>query len=202
MIPRNDINGVVLAGGRSRRMQSDARANIDKGLLELEGLPLVQRAAQFLVPRVSKVFISANRHFDIYRRYGQCVADDARFGGDAGPLAGVASVMAVSASPWLLVLPVDVLRVPEDMATRLMHAVAQGAPLAYACAAGRAHPLCMLVSGELSGDLNAYLQQGGRKVLDWHQRHGAVAVDFGGDVALFSNINTPEDWAAADGGVA
>lgn len=201
MIAPEDISGLVLAGGRSRRMQSQGGANVDKGLLVLEGVPMVQHAAQTLRPWVSQVFISANSQLDLYSRYGLCVFDDPEFGGDAGPLAGVASVMAVSSRPWLLVLPVDVLHVPENMAARLVEAVDQGAPLAYACAGGRAHPLCMLLRQSLLADLRAYLLGGGRKVLDWHERHDAVAVNFGDDAKLFSNINTPADWRAAGGRV-
>lgn len=201
MIKREDIDGLILAGGRSRRMQGESGAEVDKGLLELDGALLVQRATRFLKPVVNTVYVSANRNTDIYRRYGNCIPDDPVFDGDAGPLAGVASVMAVSRRPWLLVSPVDVPRPPADLPQRLAQAVAGGAPLAYAVAGGRAHPLCMLVSRSLSEDLRAYLLGGGRKVLDWHERHGAVPVNFGDDAMPFSNINTPDDWLAAGGQV-
>lgn len=199
MIARDDIDGLVLAGGRSRRMRGEDGNAVDKGLLELDGAPLAQRVARFLEPWVAALYISANRHLDTYGRYGHCVADDPGFGGDAGPLAGVASVMRQSRRPWLLVSPVDVPRPPAELPRRLIEAVAGGAPLAYACAGGRAHPLCMLVRRDLADDLRAYLLGGGRKVLDWHGRHGAVPVDFGEDPALFRNINTPGDWIEAGG---
>lgn len=199
MIPRHDIDGLVLAGGMSRRMQREGESPVDKGLLSLQGEPLVQWVVRYMAPWVDSLYISANRHIDVYGRYGQCVVDDPIFGGDAGPLAGVASAMACSQRPWLLVLPVDVPRLPADLPLRLVEAASAGAPVAYASAGGGAHPLCMLVRRDLAGDLKQYLLDGGRKVLDWHRRHGAVSVDFGGDTTLFSNINTPEDWKAAGG---
>lgn len=199
MIVRDDIDGLVLAGGQSRRMRGLDGQAIDKGLLLLEDAPLVQWVARSIQPWVAALYISANRHFDLYGRYGLCVPDDAEFGGDAGPLAGVASVMARSERSWLLVSPVDVPRLPQEFAVRLVRAVSGGAPLAYARAAGGAHPLCMLVRCDLVDDLRDYLLKGGRKVLDWHKRQGAVPVDFGDDAMLFSNINTPEDWRAAGG---
>lgn len=195
MIARHDIDGLVLAGGQSRRMR-DQGGNIDKGLLERNGAPLVHHVVQCLRPWVSNLYISANRNLDIYAQYGQCVADDPVFGKDVGPLAGVASVLAVAQRPWLLVSPVDVHTFPADFASRLMQGVSDGAPLAYACATGRPHPLCMVLHRDLLADLQNYLQTGGRKVLTWHQRHGAVAVDFGDDSTLFGNINTPADWQA------
>lgn len=219
MISRRDVDGLVLAGGASRRMQGaserggdEPRAGeqivgasgggrpIDKGLLMLEGAPLAQWVARFLAPWVDTVYISANRNHEAYGRYGRCVADDPEFGGDAGPLAGVASVMARSRRPWLLVSPVDVPRLPADMPARLIEAVAGGAPLAYACAGSKAHPLCMLLRRDSMGDLRSYLLGGGRKVLDWHRRQGGVPVDFGDDPALFRNINAPGDWFEAGGG--
>ena len=199
MVKREDIDGLVLAGGQSRRMRGATEAAVDKGLLELDGTLLVQQVARFLEPAVNTVYISANRNQAIYSRYGNCIPDDPGLGVDAGPLAGVASVMAVSRRRWLLVSPVDVPRPPVDLPQRLMQAVANGAPLAYAFAGGRAHPLCMLVSRDLLEDLRAFLLDGRRKVLEWHDRNGAVAVDFGDDTAAFSNINTPADWHAAGG---
>ncbi len=199
MILRDEIDGLVLAGGRSRRMRGQGGPAVDKGLLMLDGAPLVQWAAQYLAPWTGTLYISANRHLDAYGRHGLCVPDDAEFGGDAGPLAGVASVMARSMRPWLLVSPVDVPRLPDDLPARLAEAVGGKAPLAYACAGGKAHPLCMLVRRDLERDLRSYLREGGRKVLDWHRRHGAMPVDFGDDPGLFRNINTPEDWHAAGG---
>lgn len=194
MIPRHEINGVVLAGGQSRRMNTQDGTQVDKGLLLLDERPLVQWVADYMRPVVDTVYISANRHAGTYGRYGCCVPDSPEFGGDAGPLAGVATVMARSTRPWLFVLPVDVPRVPQALFERLSRAVAEGKPAAYACTGQGAHPLCMVVRTELHDDLRAYLLAGGRKVLDWHQRHGAVPVDFGEDAMLFRNINTPDDW--------
>jgi len=199
MIPSNQVDGLILAGGQSRRMQPNAGQSVDKGLLVLEGVPLVQTVAAYLQPQVETLYISTNRHAERYGRYGHCIPDDPAFGGNAGPLAGVASVMMQARRPWLFVLPVDVTHLPEDLFPRLADAVAQGAPIAYATAGKGAHPLCMLVRCDLCEDLRDYLQEGGRKVLDWHQRHHATAVDYGANDALFRNINTPADWLAAGG---
>jgi molybdopterin-guanine dinucleotide biosynthesis protein A len=51
----------------------------------------------------------------------------------------------------------------------------------------------------LAGDLEDQLQKGVRKVLDWSDRHGTVAVDFpqqhlaGLPVDPFFNANTPAE---------
>lgn len=59
------ITGVVLAGGKARRM-----GGADKGLLELNGKPLWRHVADALAPQLATVVISANRHLDIYRASG------------------------------------------------------------------------------------------------------------------------------------
>lgn len=51
------ITGVVLAGGKARRM-----GGVDKGLLELNGKPLWQYVADALMTQLSHVVINANRH--------------------------------------------------------------------------------------------------------------------------------------------
>jgi len=221
MIPRHELAGLILAGGQGRRMQGSGN-RVEKGLLPLGGAPLAQHAGAFLAPWVQRVYVSANRCRAEYARYGEWVPDDPLLGEQAGPLAGVASALARSPLPWMLVAPVDVPFLPDDLAPRLGQAVRDGARLAYARAGGRAHPLCMLAHRSLLEDLRSYLQSGGRKVMDWHARHGARTVDYAqapGDAGAaaaasgavpgmaapdaaapdpFSNINTPEDLVRAE----
>ena len=64
--------GVVLAGGRARRMNGQ-----DKGLILLAGRPLAAWALAALAPQVTMTLISANRHFDQYAALGAPVVTDA-----------------------------------------------------------------------------------------------------------------------------
>src|SRR5690606_41882597 len=100
MIAREHIDGLILAGGQSRRMRTQG-SNIDKGLLELDGKPLVHHVARFLRPWVNHLYITANRHLDIYGQYGQCESDAPGFGADASPREAWANVSVVTASAWL-----------------------------------------------------------------------------------------------------
>ncbi len=120
-----NVTGLILAGGRARRMQpvQGGGAPVDKALLRLVGKTLVEHAVGFLAPRVGSLLISANRNHDVYAKYGRVVADDPALGADLGPLAGVASALAVCNSPWLVVIPVDVPVLPTDLIDRLYDAV-------------------------------------------------------------------------------
>jgi uncharacterized protein YihD (DUF1040 family) len=65
------ITGVVLAGGKARRM-----GGVDKGLLELNGKPLWQHVADALMTQLSHVVVNANRHQEIYQASGLKVIED------------------------------------------------------------------------------------------------------------------------------
>lgn len=216
MIARSHITGLILAGGRARRMQ-EGSLDVDKGLIGLDGAPLVAHAQRYLAPQVSSILVSANRHLEDYADYGRVVSDDPGLGSDLGPLAGVASALSLLPTPWLAVVPVDVLNLPPDMVARLILAAdTAGALIAYASTArpnqnsdsahdgrkasgpdGRAHPLCMVLHASLEGSLRNYLQQGDRKVQLWQESQSAVPVFFDGGADAFFNINTPEDLRLA-----
>lgn len=93
------ITGVVLAGGKARRM-----GGVDKGLLELNGKPLWQYVADALMTQLSHVVVNANRHQEIYQVSGLKVIEDS-LADYPGPLAGMLSVMQQEAGEWF-VLPV------------------------------------------------------------------------------------------------
>lgn len=211
------MTGLILAGGQARRMQTGLDAThhspdrataqgsqppaasdriaavIDKGLLDLRGEPLVAHARRFLAPHVQAVLISANRNQRAYSAYGKVIADDAALGNSPGPLAGIERALATAQTPWLLVLPVDVVNLPPDLVPNLMGALnTSAASIAYARTAERVHPLCMVLHVSLADSLRGYLEAGDRKVQLWQNRHHAVPVLFEGD-EIFFNVNTPED---------
>ena len=85
--PRHDVTGVVLAGGRGKRM-----GGIDKGLVDLHGRPMVMHVIETLRPQVGRIIINANRNVDKYEALGYEVISDI-VGDYFGPLAGMASAM-------------------------------------------------------------------------------------------------------------
>jgi molybdopterin-guanine dinucleotide biosynthesis protein A len=96
------IAGLILAGGQGARMNGQ-----DKGLVVLRGEPMVAHVARRLAPQVSRLVISANRHLDLYARYGAVVQDgEADLGAWQGPLLGIAAGLeAARQEAWLVVAP-------------------------------------------------------------------------------------------------
>src|ERR1700694_6112566 len=87
------ITGVILAGGQGRR-----RGTIDKGLVPLDGRPMVAHVLDRLRPQVDEILINANQHRAEYEAFGHAVLADA-IGGFAGPLAGVDVALAHASVP-------------------------------------------------------------------------------------------------------
>ena len=81
----NSMTAVILAGDMARRM-----GGVDKGLIELNGRPMIEYIIEALQPQVGSIVINANRNLEQYRRYGYPVVEDI-MGDYFGPLVGMAS---------------------------------------------------------------------------------------------------------------
>lgn len=190
------IAGLILAGGQGARMHGQ-----DKGLVVLRGEPMVAHVARRLAPQVSRLIVSANRHLDLYARYGDVVRDgEADLGAWQGPLLGIAAGLAAAQrEAWLVVAPCDTPFLPADLAARLVRAAeSANAPMAYAVADGQRHSACMALRTSLLPDLLAYLRAGDRKVGLWQARTGAVEACFDDAPNAFMNVNTPDELARAE----
>ncbi|MGB6241681.1 MAG: molybdenum cofactor guanylyltransferase [Castellaniella sp.] len=186
------IDGLILAGGQSFRMRTSAMPDVDKGLRNWRGRPLVAWVCQYMQDQgVAHLHISANRHSEAYAVYGHVVPDAADLS-HSGPLAGVLAGLQQASSPWLFILPVDVLRWPPDLLARLTAAATPDHP-AYARTPDGPHPLCLVAHASLAGGLRDFVQSGRRQVQAWLQDCGAQPVDFSGEDCLV-NLNTPQDW--------
>lgn len=185
---RDDITGLVLAGGRGQRL-----GGVDKGLQPWRGTPLVDHALARLAPQVREVLVSANRNEADYASRGVRVLGDAS-DDFPGPLAGILAGLRAASTPWLAVVPCDSPRLPSDMVARLAEGLgdARGAVVRRE----RLEPVCCLLSTALAEDLARYLGEGGRKVEGWVARHATpVLFDRPDDADAFANVNTPEDLA-------
>lgn len=187
------ITGVILAGGRARRM-----GGRDKGLLPLAGRPMVEYVLEALRPQVDAVLISANRHQAEYGRYGHPVVTDDT-DDYPGPLAGMAAGMAHAGEGWILSVPCDGPWLPAALAQRMrLAATAAGASICMAHDGERSQPVFGLLDTALLPSLRDYLAEGGRKIDLWYARHRVALADFSDCPEVFMNVNTPEERAAVE----
>jgi molybdenum cofactor guanylyltransferase len=187
-IDKQDITGLVLAGGRGSRM-----GGVDKGLQPHHGMPLAQHALLRLGAQVGELMINANRNLSAYESMGVPVWPDAS-ADYPGPLAGLLAGLERCETPYLVSVPCDTPNFPEDLVAKLAQAlVEQQADIAMAAIHEhgqlRTQPVFCLLKSELMESLVAYLHSGERKIDRWTARHRCVPVLFD-DAAAFFNANT------------
>jgi len=184
------VTGIVLAGGRGRRM-----GGIDKGLQPHRGKPLVEWAIERLAPQVDVLLVNANQNPAEYARFGyRVVADDV--GGFAGPLAGLHAGMKSAATALVATVPCDSPHLPADLIARLRAALGTS-DLAVAKTGAQPHPVFALVRHAVLPHLEAYLAHGGRKIDDWYSTLRVAEVDFDDEADAFRNYNTLEELERA-----
>lgn len=187
--PRKDITGTVLAGGRARRMGGD-----DKGLVEVDGKPMVVYVVEALKAQTAAVVVNANRNIERYRALCRCPVVPDSVGDFAGPLAGMASAMEVAQTPFVLTAPCDSPLLSRQLAARLFEALQrEDAELAVAHDGQRMQPVFALLQRDLLPSIIAYLQSGESKIDTWYASHRAALCDFSDETTMFLNVNTPEE---------
>lgn len=192
MIAKDDITGVILAGGRGSRM-----GGADKGLQNFRGMPMAMFTLLRLAPQVGEVMVNANRNLAAYESFGVPVWPDA-LSDYAGPLAGFLTGLERCETEYLVTVPCDTPLFPQDLVARLAEALERdGAEIAMAAAREegqlRAQPVFSLLRRDLMESLVRFTQGGGRKIDAWTAQHRTVLVPFDGagdDPDAFSNANT------------
>jgi molybdopterin-guanine dinucleotide biosynthesis protein A len=177
-VDRQDITGIILAGGRGSRM-----GGADKGLQNFNGMPLALHTLMRLSPQVGEVMVNANRNLAAYESFGAPVWPDA-LPDYAGPLAGFLTGLERCETPYLVTVPCDTPLFPQDLVARLAQALeAEGAEIAMAAAPEedgqlRPQPVFCLMRIELMESLVAFTHGGGRKIDAWTARHKTALAPF------------------------
>jgi molybdopterin-guanine dinucleotide biosynthesis protein A len=185
MHSQTKVAGVILAGGRARRMN-----NQDKGLVNFKGSPMVSYAIAALAPVVDCMFINANRNIDQYRQFGWPVISDQTDSFD-GPLAGILTAMDHADADVLVVIPCDSPLIKTEHLQKLLLTRAENnADVAVAFDGVRLHPVFLAIKTSLQTSLQDYLADGQRKVAVWLDRQNLVKVDFSNEPEVFCNVNT------------
>jgi molybdopterin-guanine dinucleotide biosynthesis protein A len=196
----NDVAGVVLAGGLSRRMGGG-----DKGLKEIGGQPILERVIATIRPQLAALALNANGDSSRFSSYGLPIIPDgvADF---PGPLAGILAGLDWAASElpniaYLLSVPTDTPFLPDDLAMRLRQAVREGAELASVISGGQTHPVIGLWPVSLRHELRqALIGENLRKIDRFTARYRLALVEYPlTPCDPFFNVNTPEDVELAEG---
>lgn len=178
------ITGLILAGGAGRRM-----GGVDKGWVLWQKAPLISHAIQIVQADSAEILISANRQLEQYQALGYPVISDscATF---EGPLMGLSAGLAAAGQDWVASIPVDSPLLPHDL-LRQMWQAKMDKDLVVVRSDQRWHAVLVLCHRRLLSRLQAYLDQGGRRVQDWFRDLDYATLHL--DEAVLRNCNTPED---------
>lgn len=188
MLKHDRVTGLILAGGKATRLDQQ-----DKGLIPLNGQPMVAHVIARLAPQVDDLILNANRNFEEYTSFGFPVLRD-DLPDFQGPLAGILTGMHHSTSEWLVISPCDTPFLPQDMVRRLLEAATQTNALAAIPFDGeRRHYLHALLHRSLQYQLETWLVGKQRSMRGWLQQIAPTEVDFSDQATSFLNVNTHEE---------
>lgn len=187
------ISAIILSGGLATRMNG-----VDKGLVSMQNMPLVQHVIKRLAPQVDEILINANREIAQYKTFGYPVLQD-EISGFVGPLAGFSLGLKYCKHDYVLTVPCDSPLLPVDLAQRLMTSLLKNhADIVVASSQGNVHPVFSLCKKNVLPSLDTYLAQGERRVSAWQKSQRYIEVDFSDCEEAFINLNSPEDLATLE----
>jgi len=189
-----------MAGGESSRM------GVDKGLLEIAGVPMIVRAARLVESVVGAPAVVVGTP-EKYRASGlRAIADD---GPRCGPLGGIATALRASDAEWNLIVACDLPYLTRKWLEYLLQRARDSdaeavVPLNLAPANKRgAEPLCAVYHKGAEQAMRRALERGVRKVTDGLAELRVEVIEpaawkgFDFDGLLFKNVNTPADYEEA-----
>ena len=191
MSERRQIFGLVLAGGRSRRMGQD------KALLERDGQSQLEHAYSLLTELTDRQFVSTrtDQQGDAERSRFPQIVDQYD---DIGPVAGILSALEAHPDADWLVLACDLPNLDRPTLQYLLdHRAAEKPFTAYRSSHdGLPEPLCAIYRSGSDGVIRTFVDDGlvcPRKMLI---RSDTELLDQPNPAAL-DNVNTPDDLEAS-----
>ncbi len=184
---RSDMVGVILAGGKSSRMEKD------KALLLLDGETFINRISNLLKDNFHSSIIITDKdeeyysadlkiHHDIYK--------------SCGPLGGIHSALVNAEAESVFIISCDLPVITADIIRQLLIHSADVVVPSYK---NIIQPLCGIYRRSLLPSLETFLNNGGRKVHDFIKAVNSIVVPFDSlnfSVNPFMSINTPEQYEA------
>lgn len=184
------ITGIVLAGGKSSRMGQD------KGLLPLQGKPMVQWVLDALTPCVDHIIIVANE--PAYAQLGYPTATDLI--ANAGPAGGIYTGLKASETALNFIVSCDMPFIRPEAICFLLEQ-AEDTAITLPMAAGRLQPLFGVYAKSCASGFEQQIRMGRLKLqlLVKQFRLKCVAMDaqLQRYPHLFQNINTRQEFTLA-----
>ena len=178
------IEGVILAGGKSSRMGQN------KSLVLFDEKPLILHVFNRMKKQVKKLSVNSN---EILKIFPKSIQFSDIFPGQLGPLSGIYSGLIQSECDWVQFCPNDAPYVPQDLVEKLSRFVKEkNQKIILPTSNGRLEPVFLLCHKEMLYNLKDFISQGGRKLEFWVRSNNFKTVDFR-EKGAFVNINSMTD---------
>ena len=189
----NNVTGIILAGGQSRRLGRD------KILLELKERSLLDRAICILYPLCAEIIVVGKASIASHAQNIRVVQDVIP---GHGALGGIHAGLCALRTEFGLVVGCDMPFLNRDL-LRHMIQQAEGYDVIIPCVHELLEPLHALYSHHCLIPIEQLLSEGGGRIVSFFSQ---VSVRYIGEVEVdrfdpqhrsFFNINTPQDWQQA-----
>ena len=183
---KEEITGVILAGGKNSRMGTD------KGLLQVDGKIIVERIVEALKPVVDDLLIITNgKNYDYlgYKTYNDLVKD-------CGPMGGIFTALLHSNTEKNFVVSCDM----PFLSTELIQFIADnatGCEIAVPRHGEMLEPLCAVYTKKCCNKFETLLKNKNRKLHDALKQFNVKEVQIPENIFstdCFANINTPNEY--------
>ena len=109
-----NLSGAILAGGKNKRMEG-----ADKSFIDIQGIPIIQRAVNILKEMFEEIIIVTNSpaDFESYRKECHIVSDIIK---DVGPLGGIHSALSHTTKEGVFFVACDMPYLHKGLIRRLL----------------------------------------------------------------------------------
>jgi molybdopterin-guanine dinucleotide biosynthesis protein A len=189
-----EFSVAILAGGESRRMGTD------KALLQVGGQSLIERVIEVASPIADECMVIANSSAPFSHLHLPVHPDKAP---GLGPLAGLQAALANARNDTVLLLACDLPFLTRDFLLYAVASIGQCQAAIPRDRGGRLQPVCAAYATSCVTFVERALAGGRRSMgdfvgdLDLHILEPEEWQEYDPDGLLFTNVNTPADFARA-----
>jgi molybdopterin-guanine dinucleotide biosynthesis protein A len=181
---KNNITGIILAGGKSSRMGTE------KGLIIYKNKPFVEHIIEAMSPLVDNIIIISNNK--AYESFGfKCYEDLIK---NTGPLAGIYTGLRYSKTNNNLIVSCDIPLIKTVVLQKLIDQKNDASEVIQIQSQGKNMPLIALYKKSCEVIFMEELHQNQKKVQKALKKCNVKTVIIDGSLEqVTANINTPED---------
>jgi molybdenum cofactor guanylyltransferase len=189
MIIKQPINACILAGGQSKRMGKD------KGLVELDGKPMIVHVINAIQSLVGQINISTNNNYE-YSRFGYPILEDVF--PLAGPISGLYSCLYHSKNDYVLIVACDMPYINEGLIEYLISESDDSSDIIVPSHLGFIEPLCAIYNKRILSLVKQRILSHNRRMLDLLSQCKTKIINIESTHEyyhkyLFKNINSSSD---------